>query len=290
MKVLIATDGSTHAMHAAEFLSRLPHRDPLELTIVTSIVYPNLHPADAVTMWPPEIWEQLRESADEAVERVQRLFDGADATVEKEVLEGHAGQTIVDKAVAIGAELIVLGAKGHSSVERIMLGSVSDYVANHARCGVMVIRPPAGASGPSRLSTTIAYDGSQRSERAIDQFTQFGWGHTTQTHVLTIVPIVRFFGRDVLPDNVLHRDEQLAIASKAVKHAADRLESTHADISTHVVEAAHLGEGIVDFSEQNGGGLIVVGATGFSGISRLLMGSVSQYVLRHAQCSVWIAR
>ena len=290
MKVLIATDGSTHAMHAAEFFSRLPHHAPLDLTVVTSIVYPNLHPADAVTMWPPEIWEQLRESANEAVDRVHSLFDGADATIVKEVLEGHAGESIVDKAAAIETDLIVLGAKGHSTVERILLGSVSDYVANHAHCGVVVIRPPTDGSEPARLCTTIAYDGSQRSERAIDQFTQFGWGRTTQTHVLTAVPIVRFFGRDVLPDNVLRRDEQLAIASKAVQHAAQRLESTHADIATHVLEAEHLGEAIIDFSERNGADLIVAGATGFSGISRLLMGSVSQYLLRHAQCSVWIAR
>ena len=290
MKVLLATDGSQHAKHAARFLSRLPHKDPLELSIVSSVVYPQLHPADAVTTWPPEVWDQLRAAAESAVDESALLFEGADAAIDKRIVDGHAGQAIIDQANKIGAELVVLGAKGHSAVSRLLLGSVSDYVASHAECGVLVVRPPKETDDSAALTTTIAYDGSPRADRAIEQFVQFKWGPATKTHVLTLIPIVRFFGRDVLPEKMMHLQEQHEIAAQAAAHAMERLASTETRVESHTIETEHVGEQIVGFADRHASDLVVVGATGFSGISRLLLGSVSQYVLRHATCSLWIAR
>lgn len=57
------------------------------------------------------------------------------------VLEGNPKQALVEEAERWGAECIVLGARGHSRLERFLIGSVSASVAARAHCSVEVIRP-----------------------------------------------------------------------------------------------------------------------------------------------------
>ena len=55
---------------------------------------------------------------------------------------GDPRKVILDEAKDWGADLIVLGSHGYRSLERLMLGSVSESVATHAHCSVEVIREP----------------------------------------------------------------------------------------------------------------------------------------------------
>jgi nucleotide-binding universal stress UspA family protein len=58
--------------------------------------------------------------------------------VEQEVLEGHAAQLLV--VAAQGADLLVVGSRGHGGFAGMLLGSVSQHVAAHAPCPVLVVR------------------------------------------------------------------------------------------------------------------------------------------------------
>lgn len=60
--------------------------------------------------------------------------------VEPEVLTGHAAHTLLEFAEP--ADLVVLGARGRGGFRSLLLGSTSTAVAEHARCPVVVIRPP----------------------------------------------------------------------------------------------------------------------------------------------------
>ena len=53
---------------------------------------------------------------------------------------GHAGEIICDRAAEIGADLIVIGSRGRSIFTKLMLGSVTIQVLNHAHCPVTVVR------------------------------------------------------------------------------------------------------------------------------------------------------
>jgi nucleotide-binding universal stress UspA family protein len=59
------------------------------------------------------------------------------------VREGITRPDIVDIAAEWGADLIMLGAHGRRGLERLLLGSVSDFVARHAKCSVEIVRMPA---------------------------------------------------------------------------------------------------------------------------------------------------
>jgi|ERR1700677_2241226 nucleotide-binding universal stress UspA family protein len=79
------------------------------------------------------------ENAEQALAETVRdvLGDGAKAVVMRTV-QGNAAQTLVE--LAKGADLLVVGSRGHGQFVGILLGSVSEYCAAHAPCPVVVIR------------------------------------------------------------------------------------------------------------------------------------------------------
>ena len=60
-------------------------------------------------------------------------------------VEGHPAEVLMQKAE--GAELLVVGSRGHGRIFGALLGSVSQYVAAHAACPVVVIKPLANQHG-----------------------------------------------------------------------------------------------------------------------------------------------
>ena len=287
MKILLATDGSPHAEQAAWLLCHLPHDETLELTVLTVLQRPYLHSSVPANEWLPEVVERERALADRAYAQVAECFDGANVELSQQIAEGHAGQSIVEQAKSSGADLVVLGARGHSAIDRILLGSTSDFVATHAPGSVLIVRPTGLRSQPHRpLRVAFAYDTSAPSQRAIEEVTEFNWGATTEFTVVTVISLVSAFLNEVVADP---RDKRKQ-ASRAAERAAEKLRSAAPKATSRVIESDHIAEGLVDFVESHQSDLLVMGDTGRSGLSRVLLGSVSRYALRHARGSVWIAR
>jgi nucleotide-binding universal stress UspA family protein len=56
------------------------------------------------------------------------------------IFAGSAGQTIVDCAENIHADLVIMGSRGLGSVDRMFLSSVTDYCMHHLKCAVLVVK------------------------------------------------------------------------------------------------------------------------------------------------------
>lgn len=289
MKIILATDGSPHAEEAARFLSRLPHQQRMELTVLTTVFIPRVDGENATADWLATFKQEQHQAAREHCEHVAEMFAGADVTLQHRIAEGHVGHSITEEAAAQDADLIVLGARGHSAVDRILLGSVSDFVATEAKCSVLVVRPPLQKPADS-LRITIAYDDTTESNAALEQFAEFKWGEGVSGHLLTVVPILRTYRHDLFPDTVFERSGQRADAAAAAQAAVDRIRRAAPRLEPDVIEAEHVGEAIVTYAQDHQSHLVVVGEHQRSALGRLMLGSVSRYVLRHAAGSVWISR
>ncbi|MCX5442527.1 universal stress protein [Streptomyces sp. NBC_00063] len=67
------------------------------------------------------------------------LGEDVGSLVRERLVRGNAAEVLVDAAQ--GAEMLVVGSRGHGSFRRALLGSVSQQVAHHAPCPVTIIRP-----------------------------------------------------------------------------------------------------------------------------------------------------
>lgn len=286
-RILLATDGSDSAVHAARFLSRWPHDEKLHLNVVSVLNPPVVSAASMQAEWIDKYLEEDRQRVEKSLATIRLLFDGANVDIEETITKGHAGETICRLARADQFDLIVLGAKGHSAVSRMLLGSTSDYVATHAPCSVLIVRPRAGEQSdrqsdqPShdRLLIELGYEATEPAQAALQEISKVHWGGNVELHVVTIAFLYGLI--DILMTEELRQGIDLAI---------EQLREVTPHVRGVLVENDHVGEGLVKYAEEHQCDVLVVGETNRTRLGRFLMGSTSRYVSRHAPCSVWITR
>ncbi|SMP42772.1 Nucleotide-binding universal stress protein, UspA family [Neorhodopirellula lusitana] len=278
-KIMLATDGSTVAEQAARFLAHLPHDEKIELYIVTALHVPGAHKTYLAGDWIETCMAQERKTAADSFARIEEIFEGANVACNHIVREGYPGETIVAIAREVEPELLVIGATGHSAIARVLLGSTSDYIATHAPCSVLVVRPSDGLSRTHRLRVAIAYEESGPAQAALEEFSEFGWAGQTDVRVLSVFHKPGFYD--------LPYDDP---SPESVDKAVDQLRDVAPHVTGELISCDHIGEGLVRYIQSNDVDLVVVGETPRTRLGRVLMGSKTRFVLRHAPCSVWVTR
>jgi nucleotide-binding universal stress UspA family protein len=288
MKVMIATDGSLHAEKAARFFSHLPHRELLELLIVAVNYAPEIHGTVEVLGAVEQINANDKERLVKACETIAAMFDGAMAKVESLILDGHPGETLVDLAESRQIDLVVMGAVGHSTFDRLLLGSVSDFVATHTASSVLVVRNTLlDHLYDHELKICYAYDGSKRCRAALEDMSQFNWLPTMRVDLVNVIRLPQIYSDIPIPIDTTDLRAKAGLELEQGKIAARALTE---NIATHIRESDHVGDALVQFCKHNENNLLLIGDTGRGIMRRFLLGSVSRYVLREGSCSVWIGR
>jgi nucleotide-binding universal stress UspA family protein len=142
-RILLATDGSEEAELAALRAVELAQRTNSELHVVHVGVVPTLLVSYPGTLgYEGKLYEQIEEDSSELLRKESWRVKAAGGTVAGAHLRmGKVDLEIVALAKELGADLIVMGCRGHRGVRRVIEGSVSDGVIRHARCPVLVVRP-----------------------------------------------------------------------------------------------------------------------------------------------------
>jgi len=179
-------------------------------------------------------------------------------------LESGAPSTILVKASG-EAEVVVIGSRGLGLMLGALVGSIGLDLAANARCPVVVVRPDLSEPGDHVL---IGYDGSPASDTAIDFGLDYARRHDLAVRVVAAQP----------PGTELHRiteDELRDAVHRRGGHDAELIQIT-----------GHPAENLLRLSSD--ANLIVLGARGRGGFAGMLIGSVSQTVLHHADAPVAI--
>jgi nucleotide-binding universal stress UspA family protein len=139
--ILLATDLTAASREATERAIDLAGRLGARLLIVNVLEKRRL-----VGGGSHDRVDQARSERESLLVKVVRDARAAGITAEFLVWEGDPGGSIAAAAEAEGADLVVVGTRGRSGAERMLLGSVSDHVVRHAECPVLVVRPSARSS------------------------------------------------------------------------------------------------------------------------------------------------
>ena len=140
LRILAPLDGSASSQLTIDMLSSASWPNNTEVTLVTALDSVWLSELEDLAAGTPP----LDSKAEEAI--AQKMLDGyatklsAKYKLSTKVLRGPAKHVILDLAEEAGCDLIVIGARGKSPIERLLLGSVSSAVSLHAGCSVLVIR------------------------------------------------------------------------------------------------------------------------------------------------------
>jgi nucleotide-binding universal stress UspA family protein len=130
MKIVLAIDGSDFSKEAVNELVKMPLPDDSEISIINVYEHPAMSTPELMTMGG-----SLNNYFEEFISGAQKIGN-------KIVSEasGLPKSAILEKAESFDADLIVVGSQGQGAFSRFLLGSVSQYLAAHAKCSVMIVK------------------------------------------------------------------------------------------------------------------------------------------------------
>jgi nucleotide-binding universal stress UspA family protein len=137
-RIVVGVDGSPASLDALRWAVRQARLTGAALEAVTAWAYPTTYGFPVIANVD---WEHgARTVLDKAIAEA----GCADVAITQRVLEGHPARVLADAAA--GADLLVVGSRGHGGFTGLLLGSVSEYVVTHAPCPAVVVRHPADAA------------------------------------------------------------------------------------------------------------------------------------------------
>lgn len=298
-KILLATDGSPEAERAARMALALKRGLGSELHVAHVGHVTSLYAASEAEILDPEFQSRVveraagstRERLDAEVGKL-RSMGGEVAGAHADVGRPDAG--IVRIAEEIDAGLVVLGSRGFGPLRRALMGSVSNSVVRHFRGSVLVVRGEGGSAAeplPGRI--LLALDGSEEANVAARAAVEISGATGSELHVVYVLdtnPRLPYPGPGIWKT----WEEELAHAKREartwVDRRAERLEAEGGEVKdAHLVFGEPDAE-IVKLGEELDAALMVVGSRGLGGMNRMLIGSVSDSVVRHAHGPVLVVR
>ncbi|WIM92952.1 universal stress protein [Actinoplanes oblitus] len=204
--------------------------------------------------------------------------------VETDVLIGDAAaQLIIDSE---SAELMVLGHRGHGGFAGLRLGSVSQRVATHARCPVVVVR---GGTGNDARPITAGVDDSDAADGVLE--TAFAAAHQRGVDLVVIRSYTPPFPhyRGSLPPAQVHTPAQDAAEHTRLAERVAPWQAKYPDVTVEML-VSHDSAAAVLVGVSHSAQLVVVGSRGHGVIAGTLLGSTGLQLLHHAECPVLIVR
>ena len=278
-RVIVGVDGSVAASHALAWAQAEAAVHDIEVLAVHAWdVPPPVTELSAMVETDPAPYEAA------AAEVMSDVLTHAPSgpPVTSVLVRGHPSRALLD--LQTPGDLLVVGSRGRGGFAGLLLGSVSQHCATHARGPVAVV-PPTAALPPER-DVVVGIDGSDGARAAL----RWAAGEArARGAVLSLVNawwqplVVSPLGEPVgLQQHVDLRPNSLRLLREAMGW-----------IDTEVAASLHL-ELLPDESPAapallecaKGAGLLVVGSRGRGGFAGLLLGSVSQHCVRHATCAV----
>jgi nucleotide-binding universal stress UspA family protein len=142
-KIVWATDGSEHADQALAVAKTLAHENDAALVVVH--IVQRYATKTGLAVYADE--DVVKTKLEETVEQLSK--DGYKASLR---IINHIGpqpaHEIADVAREVGADLIVMGTRGHGAIPGLLLGSVVQRLLHVAPCPVLAVPPPHSSSAP----------------------------------------------------------------------------------------------------------------------------------------------
>lgn len=261
-RVIAGIDGSRAAEAAIKWAAAEAVSRGAELTLVHAFVW-LLFP---VPLGPSAVAPGLRAAADkivaESVELARKLEPAVTVTGYR--TDGFPAPVLIRASEQ--ADLVVIGSRGLGVTLGALVGSTGLDLAANAHCPIVVVRPDQYDAGSQ---VVIGYDGSSAAKVALD----FGLDHARR-HGLAV---------RVVAAQPLHTEHGRITAEELAAEVHSRDGGQDAEL---VLINGHPAEHLLRLSAD--AALIVLGARGLGGFAGMLIGSVSQTVLHHADCPVAI--
>jgi nucleotide-binding universal stress UspA family protein len=275
--VLVPIDGSRFSFQNQEVAADISDKFGSRVTVLYVV-------PQAIRNQPAEFVQQVSDSTRKemeewslergkrALEEAKKLFRGK-ARINTMLVEfANPAETIL-RVAKKGADIIVISNRGTGEIEEFSLGSVTEKVLKYAKCAVLIVKRRTGMS-----KILVAVDGSKHAQKAVDYAVQLALKYKASITLMNVAQTAYPF---------LKADTAKSIGELIVTNAAKRIKDLKVNKRVDIGDPAKT---IVEVAKNENYDLIVLGSRGLNPAKKFLLGSVSDKVAEHAQCSVLVVK
>jgi nucleotide-binding universal stress UspA family protein len=287
--VLCATDFSETAELALEHAIRLARRHDARILLAHVVEPIPLGPYPALMAAENEL--AIREMAVKRVEEIASRVRADGIVIDTRVDTGNPGPGLATIAEDEGADLIVIGTRGLTGFQHIMLGSTADYIVRRSQCPVLTIHPEDQVSEDPPRTVIVPTNLSPETTNSTDAFAAL-FGEQRPKIVLTFAdrtpPYLEPFRHDTLL-KMNQRDVVKEEIERRMEGAVLHLQKAGFEVETAVLDGdpVHV---VTEFAREREADLIVMTTHGRSAIVNAILGKTAQRIVQHAPCPVLTVR
>jgi nucleotide-binding universal stress UspA family protein len=280
----VPTDFSEQANFALDFAYQIARKSNAEIHLLNVIDYPGLSTAWSGGMnviggaEPP--FDNLDESfitglIDKAKEEMKTMvhkLNEHDVTIHEIVEIGNPYFMITEKVDNEHINLVIMGSKGTSGLEEVLIGSNTEKVVRHAKCPVITIKRKRDFEKIRKIVLASNFEGDQ--SHVVEELQKLQHIFNAEFHLVRINTPNNFEST-----RMMHKQMQDFVSTY-------HIENYTLNIYNDFMEE----DGIIYFAQDIEADMIAMATHGRTGIMHLLSGSIAEDVVNHAKRPVWTCR
>jgi nucleotide-binding universal stress UspA family protein len=283
--IIVPLDGLPIAEQALPMAARLAEGLEAEL-LLTHVIDPmasHIHYHPGTTWTIDDERRQMQSNATQYLTYVKETWCHTGLHINTEVIEGGIGEAIIQLAQQRQATSIVMTTHAKTGLARVALGSVADYVIRESPCTVVVV-PPHAVVAPVHFAPLhtilVPLDGSLFAEAALHHAKLVARAFNAQLHlfrVTTPVPTTWYPHQIPLPSPL--PEEVYILTEHYLAHIQTQLLHEGFHVDSHVGVGTP-GDAILGYAKAVGANLIAMSTHAHTGLSRIVLGSTADHVVR----------
>lgn len=283
-KILVPTDFSEQAGYALDFAYQIALKSTAEIILINVVDYPGLS-----SVWgggmnviggaePPLdnldesfINNLLSRSKDEIRAMTEKL-DQRSVKIKRLVEVGNPYFVISEKIEQENVNLVIMGTKGTTGLEEVLIGSNTERVVRHAKCPVITIKKKRDYTKIHNIAFASNFEGDQA--HVVEELFKLQSIFEAKLHLVKINTPNNFESNRTILKGMKAFVEQHNISNYSVNIYNDYIEE----------------DGIIYFCEDIGADMIALATHGRTGLMHLLSGSIAEDIVNHAKRPVWTCK
>jgi len=206
--------------------------------------------------------------------------------------DGPVAPTLRDYANKFNVDLIVMSSHSRGGIQRIKLGSVTDYLIRRTNIPVLVVRPSGSLIGATRQETAsrivVPLDGSALAQEILPHVTALALQLNATVCLLRVLTPSTYAQKQIMQPGLPWWDADIAEAEAYLADAARTLTEQGVAVNKELLLSDNVTNAILDFATRTKADLLAIATRGSGGMTRFVFGTVADELTRTSPISLLV--
>jgi len=283
-RILVPTDFSEQAGFAMDLACQIARKTKSALIVLHVLDYTGLFDFSAGSSAYPlmgnpagldldqEFMESLYRNAEEKCAKFLKEHETEDLRIVKKIKIGSAFHYITEEINEEKTDLVIMGSKGSSGFEEVLIGSNTEKVVRHAKCPVLTVKSKINVNNVNDIVFATSF--KEEDSHVAEEVKKLQEVFKAKLHLVRVNTPNNFETNRVIMEKANNFIKENSITNYTINIYSDKVEE----------------DGIIFFAQDINADLIALATHGRSGLLHLLSGSIAEDVVNHAKRPVWTFR